>query len=63
VTQDPTKKYFVLHYGNGEEIDYVLITEQLRAFGKFSLIIFPGLCYGLLEFETLEHSQQLRNQL
>jgi len=62
VTDEPNKNLLFIHFGSGDEDDFNGMFEYLKPFGQNTLHIFPGICYGLIEFENVEQAEALIKQ-
>ena len=59
-----TERFLVAHFGNGDEDDQTLISEYFSQFGAIKRItIFPGISYGLVEYESPESSIKIMKDL
>lgn len=59
VSKNPTKNLFVLHFGSGDEEDFLGVSNFAEKFGKIEIQIFPGLPYGFIEYEKIEEAEAL----
>lgn len=66
-TKENTKNYIIIHFGVGNELDFMTIKNFLLSLKiqekNFFLNIFPGFCHGFLKFENEEEKEKLENYL
>ncbi|KAL4508572.1 hypothetical protein ABPG72_003876 [Tetrahymena utriculariae] len=62
--KEATSNLFVLHFGIGEEVDYVTVKDYVNSVaGTHKLTVFPGLGYGYIQFDDVKKAEQTINSL
>jgi alkylated DNA repair protein alkB family protein 8 len=61
-SEEPTLNLWIYHFGNGDEDDQVNIRKYFNeTFGPCKVYIFPGICYGFIEFIDIKDSERVRS--
>lgn len=66
ITEEPTDRLIVIHFGLGEEIDHTVITSYIQKFlthKNFSVEVFPGYPHGFIKFGDINDAINLIQNL
>jgi alkylated DNA repair protein alkB family protein 8 len=60
-SEEPTNNLWIYHFGNGDEDDQVNIIKYFNdTFGPCRVYIFPGICYGFIEFDDIKNAEKIK---
>ncbi|CAI2387862.1 unnamed protein product [Moneuplotes crassus] len=64
ISNVPTNKLFVFHFGNGDEEDQRVLMDYSKNYGPINTIsLFPGLNFGFIEYPKVQHAKMLMDNL